>query len=155
MDTIYLSMFKNSSDKIERVPRYLVRSDWIAAIAVHAFFFFYRAAKRERRGVEHTTLVVALVNPWTTAGLFPSHRSRVPLTSSLERARGSVDRGAREDGITRGARSIGRRTGESRRELDIAHSGPGLTAHMSPLSCRSAMTFETFPPIESGRLKHF
>ena len=85
-----------------------------------------------------TTLVVALVNLWTTVGFFPSVvfpwllRSSVHTSAYIRRPRDT-----RRRGIMRERESIERQTGESRRELDIARSGLLLLrmkVHMSPLS---------------------
>jgi len=92
-----------------------------------------------------TTLVVALVNLWTTVGFFPSVvfpwllRSSVHTSAYIRRPRDT-----RRRGIMRERESIERQTGESRRELDIARSGLLLLrmkdSHVAAITL-SAMSF--------------
>lgn len=122
----------------------------IVVLRARSFSFFL--SRGETRAVRSTTLVVALVNPWTTVGLFPSHHSRafpwllrssVPTGGRVDREGGGErrPRGTRGTGLREGAESIepsNRRKSTSRtwhRALLLGPRCRGLT-----LTCRPAVT---------------
>lgn len=94
-----------------------------------ALFFFNRVANASNAVTRCGALRWSLLS-WTREPRWDPFLPTVVVLPWLLR---SSVHGAREDGITRGCESIERRTGESRRELDIARSAlpPGST-----LTCR-------------------